>query len=266
MTIFMINTIKLNLLIFPTNIMTINFYLDSKLNKKGEKTIYCFIRSIGKFKKIQLNTGIKINPKFWNEKNQSVRKTYNGYNEINLLLENLKSEIQKVYSQTAVNNFYSFERLKLEFNNILNNNQQKDKPKTFFEVFDYFLETKKDIRSENTKNNYRVLINHLLSFQQKFRLKITFDTIDFDFFDKLMSYFINDLRFANNTIHNSIKTLKSFLNWATERGYNNLQEYRKFKTTEIETEVVYLAEKELMLYNLDLSSNEDWTRFEMYFV
>jgi len=237
--------------------MTINFYLDSKFNKNGEKAIYCFIRGIAKYNKIQINTGIKINPKFWNEKNQSVRKTYNGYNEINLFLNNFKSEIQKVYSQVAVNNLFSYERLKNDFNNILNRKPQKEKPKTFFDVFNYCLETKENIKSENTRSNYRVLMNHLLNFQQKNHIKITFDTIDLDFLDKLMMYLINDLRFANNSIHNAIRTLKSFLNWATERGYNNLQEYRKFKTKETETEVVYLTEPELMqLYNLDLSTNQ----------
>ncbi len=237
--------------------MTVNFYFDSKFNKNGEKAIYCFIRGIANYSKIQINTGIKINPKFWNEKNQSVRKTCNGHIEINLFLNYVKSEIQKVYSQAAVNNLYSYERLKNDFNSIFNRKPQKEKPKTIFDVFNYFLETKENIKSENTRSNYRVLMNHLLNFQKKNRIKITFDTIDLDFFDKLMLYFTNDLRFSRNTIHNAIKTLKSFLNWATERSYNNLQEYRKFITKETETEVVYLTEPELMqLYNLDLSTNQ----------
>ncbi len=236
--------------------MTVNFYLDSKFNKNGEKAIYCFIRGIGNYPKIQINTGIKINPKFWNEKNQSVRKTCNGYNEINLFLDYCKSEIQKVYSQAVVNNLYSYERLKNDFNNIFIRKPQKEKPKTFFNVFDYYLESKKDAMSISTKSNYHTLLNHLLNFQQKNRSKITFDTINLEFFDKLMSYYINDLQNINNTFHNAVKLFKSFLNWATERGYNNLLEYKKFKTKGTENEVVYLTEQELLrLFNLDLSSN-----------
>jgi len=236
--------------------MTINYYLDSKFNKNGEKAIYCFIRGIAKYNKIQINTGIKINPKFWNEKNQSVRKTFNGHIEINLFLNYGKSEIQKVYSQAAVNKLYSYERLKNDFCSIFNRKPKKEKPKTFFDVFDCYLESKKDTASISTKNNYQTLLNHLLNFQHKNRSKITFDTINLEFFDKLMSYYINDLQNINNTFHNAVKLLKSFLNWATERGYNNLLEYKKFKTKGTENEVVYLTEDELLrLFNLDLTSN-----------
>ena len=71
-----------------------------------------------------------------------------------------------------------------------------------------------------------------------------------------MSYYINDLQNINNTFHNAVKLFKSFLNWATERGYNNLLEYKKFKTKGTENEVVYLTEQELLrLFNLDLSGN-----------
>ncbi len=47
--------------------MTINFYLDSKANKQGQKTVYCFIRGIDRKHTLQINTGIKVFKKDGNE-------------------------------------------------------------------------------------------------------------------------------------------------------------------------------------------------------
>jgi len=47
-----------------------------------------------------------------------------------------------------------------------------------------------------------------------------------------------------------VKTLKSFLNWAFERGYHSSLKFKKLVAKEAEIEVVYLTSEELMLlYN-----------------
>jgi hypothetical protein len=42
-----------------------------------------------------------------------------------------------------------------------------------------------------------------------------------------------------------IKVLKSFLNWATEKGYNTNREFEKFRAAEHDIDIVYLSFDEL---------------------
>ena len=74
------------------------------------------------------------------------------------------------------------------------------------------------------------------------------------FYEQLTSYFISDLLLLNNSSAKYIKTLKTFLHWATERGYNTNLSFIKFKAQERDADIIYLTEKELLrLYNFDLS-------------
>ena len=237
--------------------MTINFYLDSKTNTLGEKAIYCFIRGIAKKKTIYINTGVKIDPDFWNDNNKSVRKTHNNYSGINLLLEKIKFEILRLYTNHSTKTNFSFENFKREVNHILQAKTENEKSKTFFDYFDLFIDSRKNALSSNTLDRYRVICKHLRNFEKNKKYPITFDSINLDFYDKLYSYFINDLNHIDNTIHKSIKILKTFLNWATERNYNTNTAYKKFKTKEYKTEIVYLTEQELKkLFYLDLNDKK----------
>lgn len=53
-----------------------------------------------------------------------------------------------------------------------------------------------------------------------------------------------------------IKVLKSFLNWAIEKGYNTNREFEKFKAAEHDIDIVFLTFEELMnLYNYQFESD-----------
>jgi hypothetical protein len=53
-----------------------------------------------------------------------------------------------------------------------------------------------------------------------------------------------------------IKVLKSFLNWATEKGYNTNREFEKFRAAEHDIDIVYLSFDELMkLYEKEFDND-----------
>ena len=76
-------------------IMTVNFYLDSKANKKGEKAIYCFVRGREICKTIYINIGKKINPIYLNKEKQLAKKSLAGHPEFNTYLFDISDKIQK---------------------------------------------------------------------------------------------------------------------------------------------------------------------------
>ena len=66
-------------------------------------------------------------------------------------------------------------------------------------------------------------------------------------------------KLSNNTIGKHIKTLKTFLNEATEQGINSNIKFRskRFRAAREDTDSIYLTEEELdQIYNLDLSNNK----------
>jgi integrase len=78
------------------------------------------------------------------------------------------------------------------------------------------------------------------------------------FMRSLSAYLINVKKHSNNTIGKYISTLKTFLHWAVDQGFNNYLHFTKFKVFNEKTDIVVLTETELMqLYSLDLASMID---------
>src|SRR5690606_10397529 len=78
-------------------VMTINFYLDSKLLSDGTKRIYCFVRGIEPQKSTMINTKIKIEPDNWNSNKQEVKRSAKLYSQMNIHLNQIKEKIEKLY-------------------------------------------------------------------------------------------------------------------------------------------------------------------------
>jgi len=98
---------------------------------------------------------------------------------------------------------------------------------------------------------YRALLNHLKNFSELKRYKLTFDTINLDFYDLFKNYLFNK-KLLNNTVGKHIKNLKTFLNIATEKGINENLVYKNklFKAIEEDVEHIYLTDEELELLRI----------------
>ena len=107
--------------------------------------------------------------------------------------------------------------------------------------------------------------NHLAAYQQINR-KVTFDKINYSFFQSFQSFLIgrtktvagNDVPMLNNTtIQKQLSTLKTFLNYAKMQGITVPDGYKNFKITKDKLEVIALTNEEFeSLFYLDLSNNK----------
>jgi site-specific recombinase XerD len=236
----------------------VNFYLkdpQTDLSPKNQKLtlINMFFSYDGN--RFKYSTGETIHPKYWNAEDQKVKKTYKGSTEINNLLESKEEAIKKIYREAQLTN----KKISPEF---LKNNLDKatatqisDK-NGFFDYYEEFIKSQKPTKSFRTIQKYQTLLNHLTDFQNKKRLSIEFDKIDTKFYELLTAFFIDELKLMNNSIAKYIKTLKTFLHWATDRGYNINFSFKKFKAQERDADIIYITEEELYkLYELNLSDN-----------
>jgi len=230
----------------------VNFYLKES-NAKTDTLIYLFFSYEGN--RLKYSTGEVVNPKNWNSERQRVKKGAKGSFEINNLLDNLEAEIKQVYREAVLN------KVKISIDYLRLNLDKRTNPKIsdkngFFDYFNEFIEVQRPTKSFRTIQKYNTLKNHLNDFQVKKRFIVEFDKIDNRFYEILTAYYIKDLNLLNNSSAKYIKTLKTFLHWATDRGYNKNHTFQKFKAQEKDADIIYLSENELFkLYYLNLEEN-----------
>src|ERR1041385_7046597 len=197
--------------------MKLNFYL--KKNNSKEAAIILYIRAgktqkghDGKFIKntVTINTGEAIKPSLWNQKSQQVRRGAVHETEVNTKLALMRSKAQRVWSELTSSAkadipfsvMESAMRKALQVK-IINDNKQND----FFEAFELFVQAKATDAQPATIQKFRTIINHLKKFSTDKHYNITFETLNFVFYDKFLLYLIHTARMTNNTPYKILRLI-----------------------------------------------------------
>ena len=251
--------------------MKISFYLK---RPKSEIETVIFARICYEGYKVKYYTTEKIKPKHWNTRTQSAKQSQSfiEYPEFNQRLKNIDSHINNVYRKYQNDNSNEIPTpntlktlLDKEFKKVVNELTKKS-------FIDFFEDINKQMinggrvqiktgkpYNKNTIKVYTNTLNKVKEFQKTKRRIIDFNTIDIEFYGDFVEYLSKRLKLANNTIGKYIKTIKTILNEAKERGINiNPQSMsKKFSTISEESESIFLTETELIEFEkVDLSENE----------
>ncbi len=224
---------------------TVNFYLD-KPDSRGRCPIFLVCQHKGrKFKQF---TKEKLLPKYWDSSKQRA-KNISGSGEINDILDRQEAKLKSVERELRrTNPQYSFDDLKEVF-------LQKKKTKLgILEFIDHFISEAESSHQKKSLKEYRTIYNDLKGYQKYFDTTLSYDKINISFFNKYLSYLIEERENGQNTIAKKISTLKTLLNYATKSGYNTNFAYKDFSVKKIKTDKEFLTKAELnSIYNLDLS-------------
>ncbi|MFN0215591.1 MAG: site-specific integrase [Saprospiraceae bacterium] len=220
-------------------------------------------------KKFVYSTGQKIAPKFWNDDKQRAKETkqFAEYPEFNAYLSKLESEAQNIYRR------YLNDGKPLDLETFKNEMEVVSGKRALGKISLFtFIENLIAERENTTQLSgkhfakasivvYRTSFNHLKKFAEKNRRKsLDFGDIDLEFYHDFTQFLFNPPNsFTVNNAGKIIKTLKTFLHEATERGFNDNHAFRskKFKAMSEEVPNAYLTIEELTkLYLLDLSENK----------
>lgn len=236
---------------------TVNFYLD-KPNRKNERPILLTYLLNGA--KIRFSTKLKTTDKDWNSEKQIIKKNGADESEINFAL----NEFKRVISKAELDTKFEPSRLTLDFIRT-RLEEATGKKKTTFTIYDAFEEYIKEAeikKTINSKRIYQVTLDKLKAFDTEKRFLLNFENIDGKFESKFTEYLMIDCDMMNNTIGRYIKTIKSFMHFATERGYTNNYKFKSFKVIRQDADIIYLTEEELLrIYSLkDLSKSLDMVK------
>jgi len=202
----------------------IKFYLKEP-NKNSETLLLCRVYNSRSdtFKK---TTGIKLHPKDWNTEKQVIKKTNPHSKELNLLIQQIKSD----YTTHSINaNLQGNKLTKTYLNSNSKYSKQKGNTGTYFDVWDTFVSSKKNLITEATVKRYNVVKNHLLEFEKCSNYKLAFNTVNLAFYQLFTDYLINVKGFHNQHLSRVLKFVKSFQNYTFENGFHNNIDFKKFK-------------------------------------
>jgi len=250
------------------NIPTPHFLLRQPKSKKPT-LISCHIRFNND--RIIFSTGERILPAEWDSSKQRAinSKKYPHNTEINIWLDKVDSEVKSVFRSFNLDNASpTFETIKEKINDKLFNKVNSKIPSLLTFIDSYIRECTK-IKNPNTVRTYVTTFKHLQSYARLNKLNLDYTSITLNFYNSFVNYLMHDLNLSQNTIGKHIQVFKTFMNEATDRGYNRKLEFRgrKFKRLTEPVESIYLNKEELeQIKVLDLTDKPNLERVRDLFL
>jgi|GEM_PF-5998791 len=235
-------------------------YNQIRLNSKGQTTI--FVQYGHGSQTVLFSTELRINPVHlrWNgndlDQRDPIRKTLPGFTiknsniqKIVILIDQIKDRLinQDIIPTTSeVKRIYEEKFQPIE---------SKVQP-GFFDLYNEFIDESRTFKAKNTTKQYTTCLKHLQNFEKHDKHKITFEKIDFAFYDKFQKYLVQEAGLANTSIGINVKILKSFLNHIKKRGITISADVSAFRILKEKPVIIYLTQDEVQkIYNLKLESN-----------
>jgi integrase len=227
-------------------------------NSKNDTLIY--LMYYYQYNEFKYSTGEKINPKFWNPKTYRAKETrqFVEYPEFNTRLDKIENAVNNAFRKLLNDGIQPTNALlKTEVEAELKGHVLKPRKQTFLNFVESYIAESITLKRQGTIKVYNTTFKYLKEYSAKYK-PIDFDTITLEFYNNYTTFLYKDYFLSANTVGKHIKTIKSFMNEATERGINENLEFRKkkFKTIREEADTVYLSIKELDRFEkLNLSSS-----------
>ncbi len=251
--------------------MSTKFYLR---NPQAQLETSINVRTRWKNELMVYSTGKKVRPRDWNENNQRVRKSnpqstvLNDYlNKEIILISNGLTEFEKEFgtipSPKQFKTFLKHYRLKSSPSDVASLEPQK----TFYSLIDEMIEHHELRLSNKGKavkhGTYATTLNQtrnvLTEFEMYSQYKITFESINQDFYDLFVDWCFDEKEYSVNNTGKHIKTVRAIMNEANELELTDNMKHKskKFKVLKEKVYNIYLTEEELdSLFHMDLSENK----------
>jgi integrase len=234
------------------------------------------------------NTGERIYPKYWNKERQQgfyipireAKKLFPGIDPDLLLTESEINDLNdKLWTlMRAIDNHEKdFLRKKIPFDSqMVIDLLKSDKTPTLkitepknlvFDFIEQYIRDNSATRVKGSLSVYKALSVHLKAYETATMKRLTFDSIDYKFFESFQNFLIGRTKtdkegnvsslLNNTTIAKALSTLKTFLGYAKKHDIKVNDNYRDFKIRRESMEVIALTQEEFdTLYDFDLSDNK----------
>lgn len=264
----------------------------NKVRRDG--TCIIFIQYCGTDnKRVLLNTEIAIPPKFWNRKYLRIvpdlPEQYGSATALNAELADMLRKTEDIIAyavEKKISDILTF--VKSTFCPDFNMETLEDKRKQavsqsaktnldlYFQIDDY-IKCKTGKVSPTTIGVYGIMKSQLVSFQDYRKAPITFDSLDYNFYEKFVDYLTHEYVQARRkkitkglklaTIGKTIKQLRIFIKDRVRRKIVPPIDLSDFKILDEESDAVYLNWEEInTVFQVDLTEHPDLVKYRDLFV
>jgi integrase/recombinase XerD len=206
---------------------------DSYISKEGKRKIYLHVFVQGK--RVRLNTGVSIDPIHWNDENKEVMNTHPKAKEINAILINCISAVNDI----LIN--YSLEKKELTPDQLRTAYENPAKKIDFWGWMEETIKKRKGVLSPSTVTMQLSIITKL----QQYKKKVTFSEIDKKFISDVELYCKKTCKNNQNTIHKTLKTIKTYVKIAVERDLIRKNPFIEYTIKKSHVNRVILTEDEI---------------------
>lgn len=232
--------------------MNVKFYLNNPDIDKT--TIMIYITFSGQ--RIRMSTGIDIPVNLWDAKNDKVKSSSVIAMQTNKHLQNFAAMVTNFHSGIANKDPKTIKQELQQFikDEIQNHKDQNIVP-NFMDSFMDFIKSRESNPgfSKSIIHVYRITLQRLDEFQKHNKIELDFSSFTEAFYLKFVNFLLYNGN-SNNTVGKYIKTLKTFLNYAYDKGLMSSTEFKKFKVFKHESDTVALTLDEIdAIAALDLS-------------
>ena len=249
---------------------TIKFVLSKSQHQKKIKSnlSMLMLRYTHKKAVTYFYTQKNIEEKFWDDKNQQVKRSFSGSDRLNIYLNKFKQKVENIVNDLLISgdepttnyvkSIYQSDKTEVE----------KKKQYNFFEYAEIYLMNDKKI-SVSTRKSYRTVLNKLKEYEKYARVKLNWSSFDMDFYYDFFEFYTGIEGLTNNGFGKVIKNIKAIMNDATSNGYNTSFgfQHKNFKAIREDVNNIYLNEEELKeIIDLDLSGHSNLEQVRDLFI
>lgn len=204
------------------------------MKKDGSYPLYLRLTFNRKLKYMSLFKSVHIH--HWDDENECVRHTHPDANSINLLLKAYLKRANDIILDHEIKGkpltFFDFETL---FKN--------NKTSSFYDYVEGILENNSVTHeySEQSLRSYKAELSKL----KRFKKHLNFNEITIPFIQHYEGFMRNELENQVNTIHKSLKTMRTFINRAIQDDLLEDNIFKKYKLRTEEGHREFLTETEL---------------------
>lgn len=262
---------------------TIRFWLRTdRSNLDGTAPIHIIYQVKGQ-RRYYAIPEILILPINWNAKTQKAvyikKKDVEGVHDeilltssqvkkVNEVMENLVTDIRSLENGFKDRNVaFSSQMVVDALKSAKRPETKKGSPATvLFDFIDKYIADHSETRVKGSLSVYRALKEHLRAYQNEKKITVTFDSIDYSFFQSFQNFLIGRKKkvadkvvpmLNNTTIAKQLSTIKTFLNYAKVQDVVIPGNYEKFKIKKDTLPVIALTNQEFeKLFYLDLKDNK----------
>jgi integrase len=144
-----------------------------------------------------------------------------------------------------------------------NTTKRQDPSSIIFDFIDHYIAEHENTREKGSLVVYNSLKNHLQGYEKAKKKRVTFDGIDYAFFQDFQNYLLSlrtpdgKPKLNNTTVAKQLSTIKTFLNYAKRQGVVVPDKYKDFKIKKESLEVIALTSEEFeKLFYMDLRGDK----------